>query len=174
MAARPVFRDACLADVPALLELLQSAYRGEASRAGWTTEADLLDGQRTDADLLAGVLADPDGCVLLAQEGEALLASAHVRREGRAAWFGQFAVAPQRQGRGLGSRLLVEAERRARSWGCVHMHMHVIAQRAELIAWYARRGYRLSGVQAPFPYGDERFGIPKRPDLRFERLDKLL
>jgi ribosomal protein S18 acetylase RimI-like enzyme len=84
-----------------------------------------------------------------------------------------FAVDPVAQGSGLGKRVLAEAERLAREeWGCRSMHMTVIVQRDELIGWYQRRGYRRTGQFKPFPYGDERFGIPRRDDLRFEVLSK--
>ena len=59
-------------------------------------------------------------------------------------------------------------------WGVESVHMTVLVQRAELIAWYERRGYVRTGVRKPFPYGDERFGLPKRNDLEFEVLQKAL
>ena len=52
--------------------------------------------------------------------------------------------------------------------------MTVIEQRSELLAWYARRGYRSTGEKEPFPYGNPRFGLPKREDLRFLVLEKEL
>ena len=52
--------------------------------------------------------------------------------------------------------------------------MTVIAQRAELIAWYERRGYARTGEARPFPYGDPRFGEPRRDDLSFLVLEKPL
>jgi len=52
--------------------------------------------------------------------------------------------------------------------------MTVIRQRPELIAWYERRGYRLTGERRSFPYGDERFGQPNRDDLEFVVLEKTL
>jgi hypothetical protein len=71
--------------------------------------------------------------------------------------------------------LLADAEQDARRrWGVTAVHMTVIAQRAELIAWYERRGYRATGETAPFPYGDARFGEPLRPDLHFVVLRKAL
>jgi ribosomal protein S18 acetylase RimI-like enzyme len=86
-----------------------------------------------------------------------------------------FAVDPTLQAGGLGRSLLTEAERIARDeWGCRRMEMTVIVQRDELIAWYERRGYRRTGTYKPFPYGQERFGIPRREDLRFELLVKEL
>ncbi|EIM00122.1 GCN5-like N-acetyltransferase [Rhodanobacter sp. 115] len=102
-----------------------------------------------------------------------LLASCHVERQADGGYFGMFAVDPLQQGGGVGKAVLAEAERMARErWQCRAMHMTVIEQRAELIAWYERRGYRRTGQYKPFPYGDERFGIPLRDDLRFEVLIK--
>ena len=169
------FRDAQALDIPAIVTLVQSAYRGEASRAGWTTEADVLDGQRIDPQGVADCIRLDDSVVLLAEAGGALLACAHVARVDGEGYFGMFAVRPDQQGSGIGSKLLAEAERRVREgWNCDHMGMTVIDLREELIAWYQRRGYARTGRYKPFPYGDERFGIPKRDDLRFEWLVKKL
>lgn len=172
---RPAFRAATPADVPALVELVESAYRGDASRAGWTTEADLLDGRRTDADGVAQVIANPDGVLLVAERAGEILACCQLEHRGDRAYFGMFSVRPSLQGGGIGRSVLVEAERVAREeWGVGALEMTVIEQRAELIAWYERRGFSRTGVYSPFPYGDERFGVPRRPDLRFETLTKVL
>jgi ribosomal protein S18 acetylase RimI-like enzyme len=171
------FRSATSADVPAIVWLVDSAYRGEASRAGWTTEADLLDGQRTDAEAVAEMLREPGSTVLLAEEtGGKLVGCCRLeRRPAAEAYFGMFSVQPLRQGEGVGRQLLAEAERIARDdWAAAMMIMTVIAQRAELIAWYERRGYRRTGETEPFPYGNERYGIPRRPDLVFAVLAKPL
>jgi GNAT superfamily N-acetyltransferase len=158
-----------------LLELVTAAYRGEVSRAGWTTEADLLDGGRISADVLADDLARPQSRVLVAERDGQPLACAHVVVDGDAAYFGMFAVRPGLQGQGIGDTVLGEAERLAREdFGQTLMRMTVIDLRSELIAWYERRGYRRTGVFRPFPYGDTRFGIPLRDDLRFEVLEKSL
>jgi len=177
-----VFRAAVPEDVPALVALVESAYRGEASRGGWTTEADLLEGQRTDAEQVAAVIADPASLLLVAERpgagpGGAPLAvgCCHLERRGRRAYFGMFAVRPERQGGGIGRAVLARAQEIAREeWGAAEMEMTVIEQRADLIAWYERRGFARTGEYEPFPYGDERFGLPQRPDLRFERLVKAL
>lgn len=171
------FRHATMTDVPAVVRLVESAYRGDASRAGWTTEADLLDGQRTDAAAVAQMLRAPGSVVLLAEEdsGQLVGCCRLERRPGAEAYFGMFSVRPVRQGEGVGGQVLAEAERIAREeWVATTMVMTVIAQRAELIAWYERRGYRATGETEPFPYGNERYGIPRRPDLFFTVLAKPL
>ncbi|MEV6527508.1 GNAT family N-acetyltransferase [Longispora sp. NPDC051575] len=171
----PAFRPATAADVPALVDLVNSAYRGDSGRQGWTTESDILGGQRTDPDWVAEVLARPETVVLVAERDGELLACCELQRRGPAAYFGMFSVRPTLQGGGIGRAVLAEAERHAAEvWGCADMEMTVISIREDLIAWYERRGYHRTGVLSPFPYGDERFGIPLRPDLRFETLAKPL
>ena len=162
-------------DIDPVVALVESAYRGDASRVGWTTEADLLDGRRTGRDDIEAILARERSQLLLAELDGALIACAHVMVEDGAGYFGMFSVDPQRQGGGLGKQVLAEAERIVREdWGCEAMRMTVIDVREELIAFYERRGYVRTGIKKPFPYGDERYGIPKRDDLRFEILEKPL
>ena len=181
------FRDAGSADVDAIVALVESAYRGDASKQGWTTEADLLDGRRTGSDDVLASITRPRSRILLAErhstspgQARGLLACAHVAEESSdegpaAGYFGMFSVQPNLQGSGIGKRVLDEAERIVRDeWTLPVMRMTVIDVRAELIAFYLRRGYRRTGIIKPFPYGDARFGLPKREDLRFEVLEKLL
>lgn len=175
MTTSLVFRSATHGDVDAIVALVESAYRGDASRAGWTTEADFLDGRRTGADDVIAQIKRPHSRILLAESDDKLLACAHVAIENGAGYFGMFSVCPNLQNAGIGNAVLAEAERIAReAWKLTSMRMTVIDIRTELIAWYERRGYRRTGIFKPFPYGDERFGIPKRTDLRFEILEKIL
>jgi len=172
-----IFREAATSDVPAIVALVESAYRGEASRAGWTTEADLLDGQRTDADAVAGIVASTASTLLLAfDDGDNLVGCCQLEpKDGGVCYFGMFAVSPVRQGGGIGRIVLAEAERvAAQTLGATTMEMTVIAQRRDLIEWYLRRGYTETGEQRPFPHGDERFGVPRRDDLVFTVLAKSL
>jgi GNAT superfamily N-acetyltransferase len=196
MQSALAFRDATESDVPAVMSLVHSAYRGESSRRGWTTEADLLDGNRIDADTLLSTVSAPGSHVVLAyakgstgppakvtrrdaaaaEATEVLLACCHLADEGGGAgYFGLFAVRPDQQAAGIGRTVLAEAERRvAAEWGCNTLRMLVIRQRADLIGWYLRRGYAMTGRKEPFPYDDERFGLPRSRDLEFVELSKTL
>jgi len=171
------FRSATPADLNAVIDLVTSAYRGESSRAGWTTEADFLEGNRIDPEILCDDMLRPRSRVLLAESTapRQLLACAHIAEDEGAGYFGMFAVLPTLQGGGIGKALLAEAERVVRDeWQLPLMRMLVIDLRDELIAFYQRRGYRRTGRHTPFPYGDARFGLPLRADLRFETLEKSL
>ncbi|MFF3590608.1 GNAT family N-acetyltransferase [Streptomyces sp. NPDC002387] len=169
------FRDATDADVDTLVALIESAYRGDSSRAGWTTEADILEGQRTDPEGVLEVVKSPDSRLLTVERDGAVVACCQLEHRGDSAYFGMFAVSPALQGAGLGKVIIAEAERAARAaWGVTQMQMTVISVREDLIAWYERRGYRRTGQMSPFPYGDERFGVPQRDDLQFELLVKPL
>ncbi|MEU6679893.1 GNAT family N-acetyltransferase [Streptomyces sp. NPDC046925] len=169
------FRSATEADVDVLVPLIESAYRGDSSRAGWTTEADILQGQRTDPRGVLDVIESPVSKLLTVERAGEIVACCQLEHRGEHAYFGMFAVSPALQGAGLGKVIMAEAERTAReAWGVREMHMTVISVREDLIAWYERRGYRRTGKMTPFPYGDERFGIPQRDDLQFELLVKTL
>ncbi len=161
------FRCASEDDIDAIVALVQSAYRGDDSRAGWTTEADLLDGQRTDHREVGELIRRPQSFILLCERETTLLACVHLHNRGDHAYLGMFAVNPLRQGQGIGRLLLDRAENLAfESWQNEAVQMTVISLREDLITWYLRRGYHSTKEFVPFPYGDERFGIPRRDDLR--------
>lgn len=174
--AAVTFSTAGSRDVDAIVGLVESAYRGATSRRGWTTEADLVDGQRTDAAAVGELLADRATSLLLARlDGVLVGCCALSRRGGRRARVSMLAVAPDRQRGGVGRALLEEAARRARhELGAEVVDLAVLAPRAELIAWYARRGFLATGRTEPFPYGDARFGLPTRDDLVFVILERRL
>ncbi|MCB9620321.1 MAG: GNAT family N-acetyltransferase [Sandaracinus sp.] len=168
------FRPAEPSEVDALVALIESAYRGESSRAGWTTEADLLGGRRTGADEVGPLIAE--GRLFVLERDAEVVGCVRLEREKDAsAYLGMLTVRPTTQGAGIGSVLLGAAEKHAReALGATALRMTVISVREELLAWYGRRGYRLTGERAPFPYGDARFGVPKRDDLEFVVLEKAL
>lgn len=168
------FRPATLADAEDLAQLINSGYRGDASRAGWTTEADFLEGQRTDAEHLRISLARPDTRFLLAWQAAMLVGTVTLEQRGTLCYLGMLTILPTLQAQGLGRALLEHAEQFARrEFNARRMEMVVIPLRGELIAWYERRGYRRTGRLLEFPgYQDHRFGRPLRPDLALEVLEK--
>ncbi len=170
------FRPATLADIDPLQPFVHAAYRGDSARRGWTHEADLLDGQRIDAEGLREAIGDPKQVILLAHGDGDLRGCVSITDKGDAlAYLGLLTVDPERQGGGLGRKLIAAAETEAQGrFGSDRMEMTVIAQRAELIAWYERCGYARTGEQRPFPATDPRFGLPRRDDLVFVVLAKSL
>lgn len=170
------FRLARPGDAAALQPLVHRAYRGDSARAGWTHEADLLDGQRIDAVDLESLIADATQVVIVAEASGAAVGCVQVSDKGAGlAYLGMLTVDPMLQGSGLGRALIDEAERVAKDrFGANRMEMTVIVQRTELIDWYVRRGYALTGERRPFPVTDPRFGLPKRDDLEFVVLGRAL
>lgn len=165
---------AIAADAAALVGLINGAYRGEGSKRGWTTEADLLDGQRTDEAAVTDLIAKP-GAVLLKAEGTdgTLQGCVYLEKQQDTLYLGMLTVAPHLQNGGIGKQLLQAAEAYAHDQQCATIVMTVISVRHQLIRWYERHGYRPTGVTKPFPHGDPRFGIPRQP-LEFVVLEKRL
>jgi len=170
------FRRAERADIAVLHGLVESAYRGASARSGWTHEAELLDGQRTDREELEAIVADPARQLLLAHAGDELVGCVCIEKKNdERAYLGMLTVDPEKQSGGLGKQLIAAAEQAAlERFGAAVMEMTVIAQRAELIAYYERRGYTLTSETRPFPMHDPRYGLPKRNDLYFVVMEKAL
>lgn len=165
---------ASVADLPALVELVNAAYRGGA---GWTHEADYLEGVRTTLEAITEEHAAQPGALLLYRHGPEAELIGCVRLEPAAegAWFlGLLSVRPGQQDQGVGRLILEAAETLARERGGRLIRMKVVNIRDTLIAWYGRRGYALTGETQPFPYHDDRFGRPQRDDLCFVVLEKAL
>ena len=161
------------ADLAEVADLVNAAYRGTT---GWTTEAGFLDGDRTTVQLLREELGPDDRAQLLVRRdpfSRRVLATVRLEPLDDGLWYlGSLAVHPDHQAGGLGRTVLAEAERRAREHGATRVRLTVVDVRDALIAWYVRRGYRLAGETQPFPYCDDRFGVPLRPDLAFVVLEK--
>jgi ribosomal protein S18 acetylase RimI-like enzyme len=163
------------ADYPAIIDLVNLAYRGTGPSASWNIE-NFIEGQRLNESLLREELATktqahlltyrdgPDGPLL----GTVLLDP----RPGGVWYLGLLTIRPDLQRRKLGRTLLAAAEDFAKQRGALRIQMTVVNVRDILIAWYERRGYRATGESRPFPYGDERFGRPLRDDLHFVVLEK--
>ena len=166
------FRKAAAADAQAIVDLVNSGYRGDASRAGWTTEADYLVGLRTDRNEIIRLIDDADTMLLLCLSEGVIVGSVQLQRTAKAAYLGMFVVRPNLQGQGIGRQFLAAAESAiAREWRSAKIQMTVITLRNELIAYYERRGYRRTGIFKPFPVEDTRSSLLV-PELRFEVLEK--
>ena len=151
-------------DIFSLVALMDSAYRGENSKQGWTSEADLFIGnKRTDETTVANLIQKPGVAFLkyLNEEGK-LEGCVLLNKKNNRIYLGMFSVAPTSQGKGIGKKLLTAADDYAREHDCTSIYMTVISVREELIAWYERNGYKKTGKVLPFPV-DERFGIPAQP-----------
>lgn len=152
--ATPLIERARPEDAAAIAKLLNSAYRGEGSKVGWTTEADLVGGVRATPEIVANLIHENGSHFLLArnQASGELLGCVHLREEGEATlYFGMLAVRPDLQAKGLGKQLINGVEAHARRAGLSKVRMTVINFRPELIAYYQRMGYRPTGKQEAFP-----------------------
>ena len=161
-------------DIPALLHLINRAYRGEASKKGWTTEANLLQGDlRTDAGGLAELL-HREHAVILKYHDDAgnLTGCVFLEKHGDRLYLGMLSVDPALQAQGIGKQLLAAASEHALQTGCRSIYMRVLSQRHELIAWYERHGYARNGETQPYE-GPPKFGIPTEP-LVFDIMEKMV
>jgi ribosomal protein S18 acetylase RimI-like enzyme len=167
-AARP-------ADAEVLAALIRAAYRGEDSRAGWTSEADLVEGERINPGQVRAMITDTGSLMLVGEDTDRIVACCQVRNEGAGlAYFGTFAVSPQAQGAGLGRQLMTEAEHQAiTTFGATRLEMTVLAPQDKLIAYYERRGFHRTAETRPFP-ADPIYARPLRDGLYFVVLEKSL
>jgi len=165
---------ATLQHVEALNILVNSAYRGETSKQGWTTEADLLDGIRIDAERLQETIQQENSWILIYTNAEnKVVACVHLEKHEHKLYLGMLTVAPQLQGKGTGKLLLDVSEKFAVGKNCNTIYMTVITHRTKLIAWYEKHGYVNTHIKKPFPENDLRFGLPKKK-LEFTVLEKPL
>ena len=168
------FRKAASVEAEAIVTLVNSAYRGESSKQGWTTEADLLDGTRTNEADIENLIAQKGSMILLCLEGTDIIGCAHLEFAGTECRLGMLVVKPGLQSRGIGKRLMQAAEGIAgKTRGVRTITMSVISVRHELIAFYERRGYRCTGRRKPF-VADDTHGFPKSRTIEFEVLEKKL
>jgi len=169
-----IISSATIIDAPAIVYLVNSAYRGESSKQGWTTEADLLDGIRTDNESILDIISHKDSTILLCRNEQMdLLGCVHLRKQEEQMYLGMLTVSPTLQGAGIGKELLKKSEIFSKKSGASAIIMNVISIRHELISWYERHGYERTGETRAFPSTDPRFGIPKQ-DLEFIVLKKQL
>lgn len=166
---------ATAADAPIIARLVNSAYRAENSSAGWTSEVGILAGSRANPTMVSEFVESETTSVLLLRDlsTDELIGCVAVEPVDERTWFlSMLSIGPRHQAKGYGRLLLTAAEEYIRDRGAAQVRMTVIQVRTDLIAWYQRRGYRLTGELEAFPYGDESVGIPLRSDLHFVVLEK--
>ncbi len=165
--------EACITDVTQICALVNSAYRGETSRKGWTTEADLLGGIRVDEETLLQYFEEEESTVLkCTDDKQQLIGCVYLKMEQEHLYLGMLTVSPELQAKGIGKMLLQASEEKAKQLSCKSIVMTVITHRHELINWYKRHGYYETGQKQPFPAG-EKFGKPRMP-LEFITMEKTI
>ncbi|HSD08081.1 GNAT family N-acetyltransferase [Flavobacterium sp.] len=150
-------------DAPALEKLINSAYRGESSKLGWTTESNLLEGKRITEEELLELFNNKQNTILKFTENDAILGCVLLENKGDKLYLGMLSVSPKLQNSGIGKKLLKEAEIHALSLGLSKIVMTVITLRDKLIAWYNRYGYVDTGVREPFQLNDHDTIISEEP-----------
>lgn len=175
-----VFRYATQSDVARISTLVNKAFRGEDSKQGWTTEAEILGGQRTDDKQIGQAIAASDQKILLALDttnnaiGPVLVGCANITMHPQCVYLGMLSVQPMLQGHGIGRQILAEVETIARSNNTPLVRITVIHLREDLIAYYVRRGYKATGCVHPFPELEEGLSLPKVPHLELVEFEKHL
>jgi ribosomal protein S18 acetylase RimI-like enzyme len=171
-----IFVPATQADIEELVTFVNNAYRGQAAEAGWASEAKMLAGQRIDSAMLGEMLSKDKLTILLMRDEEhgalAGCVSLELTPGSTVGYLSMLSIDPQRQAEGLGRTLLSKAEGNFKDQGATRVRITVIWLRQTLIEWYERRGYRTTGEREPFPYEDQRFGVPLRDDLSFVVMEK--
>ena len=166
-------KEASLNDVDKLKVLINSAYRGETSKKGWTTEADLLGGIRIDKESLKNLLTAKGSLILKYTESGTILGCVNLVAKENILYLGMLTVSPTEQQNGIGKKLLNASESYAQLNGFQEIEMTVISKRSELIEYYKRRGFQETGEKRPFPKDELKFGKPKT-DIEFTVLKKAM
>jgi GNAT superfamily N-acetyltransferase len=149
--------------------LVNIAYRGTR---GWTKETDIVAGNRVTLSDVESILSNPDAHVLVAMDGNEVMACICVEQNENNAYIGMFSVHPDIQGKGIGKEILLQAERfAAKTLRAEKFVMVVVSQRKELISYYERRGYFRTGVVEAYPL-HLNVGVPKTEGLTIEYLEK--
>jgi N-acetylglutamate synthase-like GNAT family acetyltransferase len=166
-------RQAVESDAKDLVKVIRSAYRGDISRRGWTSEADLVGGDRIDVDQVLALAEANNSFFLVLEKNGEVVGCCHVEsRGGGCCYFSTFSINPALQGAGLGDYLLREAELLAvATYKSTQMELAVLDQQTKLIEWYRRRDFSFTGETRPFPV-DEKFAKPLRENLYFVVLKK--
>lgn len=168
------FKKASIEDAQEIVTLVNSAYRGESSQKGWTTEAHLLGGQRTDIAMIIEMICDPLSWIELALLNGKIEGCVNLKLKDHYLYLGMLTVNPEIQNQGIGKKLLDKVEELAHIQGLSEIRMSILKNRPELEAYYHRRGYTYTGAKEPFPENDPRYGLPMEKGYELFELSKKL
>jgi ribosomal protein S18 acetylase RimI-like enzyme/uncharacterized protein YciI len=164
-------RTAVPSDTTEIAALVNKAYRPSNEAAGWTHESELVSGPRTSPAKVAELLVGNSRVLVLCRDDK-IVACVQVELRGSAAYIGMLATDPSLQEQGLGKQMLAQAEHYATShFEVLQLRMLVLSSRPELLAYYMRRGYKLTGESHDYPT-EAGIGQPVVPDLNVLALVK--
>ena len=167
-----MFIEATKQHIPDIVELVNLSYRSQDLR-GWTSEADVIEGDRISAQQLQDLFI-ADSKILLLFDAAELIACVHVQKHKDRAYIGMLTTHPQWQNQGLGKQVLQFAEDFAQAnFAVTGFKMSVLSCRTELIEFYLRRGYVLTGETEDYPI-DANVGQPLFENIRLLHLNKLV
>lgn len=155
--------------------LIEKCFRGPDADKGWCSEAGYFTSPRITPEGMLEKFNNPNTTMLAGYDpaGALIVCCELLKKENGSCYFGLFAVDPARQGGGIGSYILREAESHARTeLGCSKMEMQVIESRDTLLAYYIRRGYVMTKERRPFPYHLFDKGTVLQDDMHFAVLVK--
>lgn len=165
------FKLASLLDAKVIAELIHSAYREEGSRVGWTTEEHLVEGARVTIEDVEGIIREPDNFFILGYDEDQIKGCVHFKKESaQTTYLGLLAVKPKLQTQGLGKAMISTVEKMALEMGTSKIRLTVIDVRSELISYYQRRGFELTGEIVPFPFPE----LTKQQGIRLLEMQKVL
>jgi ribosomal protein S18 acetylase RimI-like enzyme len=168
-------RTAGISDIPLLNQLVNRAYRGDEAKKGWTNEAHLIEGVRTTPESLKALIEKPNsGVELIYQETKLIGCFQFDVVPSESYYFGMLVVDPTLQNQGLGKQIFGIIESEAKRHGCKKVKLFVIHSRPELIAYYERRDFKLTGYEEPFPSHDPSNGKLLVDELRLLEMEKPL
>jgi ribosomal protein S18 acetylase RimI-like enzyme len=154
--------------------LVNSVYRGENAKKGWTTEADFLEGIRITPEKIKEIIDSENNVIINAVEGDKIIGCVQLEKKGNHTLLGMLSVDVDYQNKGIGKVLITECERYTKEvYKCDEIKMKVIGKRKELIEYYERRNYLVTGEREDFGAEGDTFGETKEK-LYFEILSKKL
>lgn len=142
---------ALIHDVEEICNLVNLCYRGEASKKGWTTEANMLTGIRVSTEEISDIIRKHDSFIFKFTQNNIIISTVLLEIHDNQLYLGMLCVDPNLQNNGTGKKMLKFATDFAIKNNKNKIIMTVISERESLIKWYNRHGYIDNGKREPFP-----------------------